>query len=169
MIRARLATQQLYARENAGVFATKFLTKSMISVVFCVGSAVWAQAQDAQQNSTGETETTTTQTSRDNTNPSRTTESHSKSGNQTVDARRVEVLGNDGRYRPDYDTETETVRVDDTTTRTVVRTYTSECKWTKETSGSNRSGNTNHSKWRWSDGTHNLEFRCEWEASSRTA
>ena len=60
-------------RENAGVFATKFLTKSMISVVFCVGSAVWAQAQDTQQNSTGETETTTTQTSRDNTNPSRTT------------------------------------------------------------------------------------------------
>ena len=111
-------------RENAGVFATKFLTKSMISVVFCVGSAVWAQAQDTQQNSTGETETTTTQTSRDNTNPSRTTESHSKSGNQTVDTRKVEVLGNDGRYRPDYDAETETVRVDDTTTRTVVRSYT---------------------------------------------
>jgi len=111
-------------RENAGVFATKFLTKSMISVVFFVGSAVWAQVQDAQQNSTGEAETTTTQTSRDNTNPSRTTESHSKSGNQTVDTRRVEVLGNDGRYRPDSDTETETVRVDDTTTRTVVRTYT---------------------------------------------
>ena len=111
-------------RENAGVFATKFLTKSMISVVFCVGSAFWAQAQDAQQNSTGETATTTTQTSVANTNPSRTTESQSKSGNQTVDTRRVEVLGNDGRYRPDSDTETETVRVDDTTTRTVVRTYT---------------------------------------------
>ncbi|MGA7919301.1 MAG: hypothetical protein WCA38_06475 [Candidatus Acidiferrales bacterium] len=111
-------------RENAGVFATKFLTKSMIAVVFCIGSAVWAQAQDAQQNSTGETATTTTQTSVANTNPSRTTESQSKSGNQTVDTRRVEVLGNDGRYRPDSDTETETVRVDDNTTRTVVRIYT---------------------------------------------
>ena len=59
----------------------------------------------------------------ENTNPSRTTQSHTKSGNRTVDKQRVEVLGLDGQYRPDSETETETVRVDDTTTRTVVRTY----------------------------------------------
>lgn len=105
------------------VFATKLLIKSMITTLLCAGSAVWAQAQDAQQNNTNETETTTTQTSQDNVNPSRVTESQSKSNHQTVDKRTVEVLGPDGRYRPDSDTETETVRVDDTTTRTVVRTY----------------------------------------------
>ncbi len=35
----------------------------------------------------------------------------------------MEVLGPDGRYQPSFDTETETVQVNDTTTRTVVRTY----------------------------------------------
>jgi len=35
----------------------------------------------------------------------------------------VEVLGSDGRYQPYYDTETETVQVNASTTRTVVREY----------------------------------------------
>ena len=35
----------------------------------------------------------------------------------------MEVLGPNGRYQPDSETEKETVRVNDTTTRTVVRTY----------------------------------------------
>ena len=52
-------------------------------------------------------------------------ESHSRSGNRSVDKQRVEVLGPDGRYQPDSDTERETIKVDDTTTRTVERTY----KW----------------------------------------
>jgi len=107
-----------------GVFTTKLFTKSIISVVLCVVPAVWAQAPDAQQNSTGETAATTTQISQDNVNPFRTTDSQYRSGNQTVDKRSVQVLGLDGRYRPDSDTETETVRVDDNTTRTVVRIYT---------------------------------------------
>jgi hypothetical protein len=98
-------------------------TNILISLVLCVGSAACAQAQDAQQNSRGESWTATTETSVANTNPSRTTECHSKSGNRSVDKQRVEVLGLDGRYRPDSETETETVRVDDTTTRTAVRTY----------------------------------------------
>ena len=33
------------------------------------------------------------------------------------------MLGTDGHYQPDSDTETETIHVDDSTTRTVVRTY----------------------------------------------
>jgi hypothetical protein len=40
-----------------------------------------------------------------------------------VDKKRAEVLGLDGRYQPDSDTETEAIQVDATTTRTVVRTY----------------------------------------------
>jgi hypothetical protein len=104
--------------------AAKLLLKSMISVVFCVGSAVCAQAaQDAQPKGTDESWTAATQTSVDNTNPFRTTESHANSGNRSVDKKRVEVLGPEGRYQPDSDTEKETVRVNATTTRTVVRTY----------------------------------------------
>jgi hypothetical protein len=108
---------------HVAVSATKLLTKSMVAMVLCVGTAVCAQAQDPQQSSSGESWTATTETSVANANPKRTTESHAKSGNRSVDKQRVEVLGLNGRYRPDSETETETVRVNDTTTRTVVRTY----------------------------------------------
>ena len=105
------------------VYATKLLIKSMISVVLFLGSAVCAQAQDPQPNSSAEAWTATTETSVANTNPSRTTESHAKPGNRSVDKQRVEVLGPDGQYQPDSETEKETVQVNTTTTRTVVRTY----------------------------------------------
>jgi hypothetical protein len=111
-------------RESQGAaFLTKLLITPMISVILCIGSAARAQAQDAQPNSVDESWTATTQTHVDNTNPLRTTESHSKSGNRSVDKQTVEVLGPDGRYQPGSDTETETVQVNATTTRTVVRTY----------------------------------------------
>ena len=110
-------------RENrVAVSATNLLLTSMISAILCAGSAVCAEAQDAQPN-TNESWTATTQTSADNASPSRTTESHVKSGNRTVDKQRMEVLGPDGRYQPDSDTEKETIEVNATTTRTVVRTY----------------------------------------------
>ncbi len=101
------------------------LFKWMIFLTLCAGSAVCAQAQDARANTADESWTATTQTSIDNTNPLRTTESHTRSGNRSVDKQKVEVLGTDGGYRPDHEIETETIRVNDTTTRTVVRTY----KW----------------------------------------
>jgi len=110
-------------RENRiAVSATNLLLTSMISAILCAGSIVCAEAQDAQPN-TNESWTATTQTSADNASPSRTTESHVKSGNRTVDKQRMEVLGPDGRYQPDSDTEKETIEVNATTTRTVVRTY----------------------------------------------
>jgi len=105
------------------VSANRLLVISMISVILCVGLPVSAQAQEAQSNDTNESWTATAQTSGDNANPSRTMESHTKSGNRSLDKTRAEVLGLDGRYQPDSDTETETIQVDATTTRTVVRTY----------------------------------------------
>ena len=110
-------------KHRVGVFATTLLAYSIFSVILCVGSAVCVRAQDAQANKTDESWTTTTQTSVDHANPSRTLESHSKSDNRSVDKQRVEVLGSDGRYQPYYDTETETIQVNATTTRTVVREY----------------------------------------------
>jgi hypothetical protein len=114
----------LSKREDlATAFPTKLLITPMISVILCIGSAARAQAQDAQPKSVDESWTATTQTHVDNTTPLRTTESHAKSGNRSVDKQMVEVLGPDGRYQPGSDTETETIHINATTTRTVVRTY----------------------------------------------
>jgi hypothetical protein len=106
-----------------GVSATGLLVKLMFPVILCASSVIRVQAQDAQANKTDESWTATTQTSTDHANPSRTLESHSKSDNRSVDKQRVEVLGSDGRYQPYYDTETETIQLNATTTRTVVREY----------------------------------------------
>jgi hypothetical protein len=103
--------------------STKFLIKSMIYVIFCVVAAVCAQAQDAQPNNTYESWTATSQTSVNNTSPSRTTDSHVRSGNQSVDRQIVEALGPNGRYEHSIETEKETIHVNASTTRTVVRTY----------------------------------------------
>jgi hypothetical protein len=103
--------------------ATKLLIKSTISVILCIGSVISAQGQDAQPNNANESWTVTTQTSVDNTSPTRTQESHATSGNRNVDKQIVEVLGANGRYQPDYETDKETVQIDATTTRTLERTY----------------------------------------------
>lgn len=103
--------------------ARRLWMRSILSVSLCVGAAVCVQAQAAQQNSTEESWTATKNIAEANANPSRTIESHNKSGNRTVDKQRLEVLGPDAQYRPSSETEAETVQVDAMTTRTVVRTY----------------------------------------------
>jgi hypothetical protein len=102
---------------------TKLLLRSILAGAFCVGSTVCVQAQNSQQSGGDESSTTTRDTTGQYANPSRTTESHTKSGNRTVDKQRMEFLGPNGGYQPAVETETETVEVDGTTTRTVVRTY----------------------------------------------
>ena len=105
--------------------ATTTWVKTTILVLLFTTSAACVHAQDNHPNSTEETWTTSSTQSSMDTNPLRTSESHSKSGNRSVDKQRVEVLGTDGKYVPDYEVETETIAVDATTTRTIVRTY----KW----------------------------------------
>jgi hypothetical protein len=111
-----------HSKAESQVAVSRVLINWIISVILCGGAAVSAQAQDAQANSSDESWTATTENSVSNAIPSRTTQSHSKSGNRSVDKQRVEVLGPNG-YQPDSETEKETVRVNATTTRTVVRTY----------------------------------------------
>ena len=94
----------------------------MISATLFVAAAVSVQAQDAQK-SGDESWTKTTEKAEQNITPSRTTESHTKSGNRAVDKQKVEVMGTNGRYQPFLETETETIQVDAANTRTVVRTY----------------------------------------------
>jgi hypothetical protein len=93
----------------------------LVSAVF--PSVVCAQEQGVQTNNANESWTATTQTSVVNYNPLRTTESHAKSGNRSVDRLRVEEVGLNGGYQPEYETEKETVQVNTATTRTVTRTY----------------------------------------------
>jgi hypothetical protein len=102
----------------------RILMKTLVVVVLGVSSFVVARAQDSPSNKGDESWTTTAESKVENLNPVRTTESHTKSGNRSVDKQRVEVLGPDGHYQPNSDTETETIHENDSTTRTVVRTYT---------------------------------------------
>jgi hypothetical protein len=106
------------------VQATRLLLRAMMAAVFCVGSAVCVRGQSAQPTGGDESWTKTTEVAPQYANPARTTESHTKSGNRTVDKQRTEVRGVNGGYQPASETETETVQVDGATTRTVVRSYT---------------------------------------------
>jgi hypothetical protein len=99
------------------------LLKSILAAAFCVAGVVCVQAQNPQQSGGDESSTTTRDTTPQYANSSRTRESHTKSGNRTVDKQRIEFLGPNGGYQPASETETETVQVDATTTRTVVRSY----------------------------------------------
>lgn len=101
--------------------ASWFYTCILLSAILLAAPCLWAQPQTAAPNS-DKSRTATSQTSGTNT-ASRTTESHNKSGDRTVDKKSVELRGADGSYQPYLDTETETVQVNATTTRTVVRTY----------------------------------------------
>jgi len=93
-----------------------------VCVIFLVCTTV-TLAQTASQNDTAQSWTVTTQTAASSSNPARTTESHTKSGNRTFDKKSVEVLNFDGKYEPYYEVETETVQENASTIRSVARTY----------------------------------------------
>jgi len=79
----------------------------------------WAQSGgDPNQSWTATTDST------DATSGAQTrrTESHKESGNRRVDTQSTQIYRS-GRYEPLQDVETETVKVNATTTRTVVRTF----------------------------------------------
>jgi hypothetical protein len=111
------------AHENVRIHIAKLLLKVIIAAAVCVAGAVCVQAQNPQPSGGDESWTKTTENAPQYANSSRTTESHTKSGNRTVGKQRMEFLGPNGGYQPAVETETETVEVDATTTRTVVRTY----------------------------------------------
>lgn len=110
----------------------RLFVKPLLVIVLCVGPFAVAQAQDSQSNKGDESWTTTSESKTENANPARTMESHTKSGNRSIDKQRTEVLGPDGHYQPASDTETETIQVNDSTTRTVVRAYTWDANGRKQ-------------------------------------
>lgn len=98
-----------------------WLTESVL--FFCVLSpSMRAQTSDAQTTES-KSWTAVTESHTADANPTRTTESYSQSGKDSVDRQSVERLGTDGHFEPYFDIEKESVQVNDTTIRTVERTF----------------------------------------------
>ena len=94
-------------------------------LVYALLSLTLAAAQTSDSdNSKKDQSWTATSDSQDSSLGSRTrkTESHSKNGNRTVDRQSVEILRS-GSYEPLQDIEKESVQVNATTSRTVVRIF----------------------------------------------
>jgi hypothetical protein len=98
---------------------------SVLAIAVCLysGGSLWAQTSDSNSGDTNKSWTTTTESQAEGVNPTRTTESHTQSGNRTVDRQSVERHGPDGHFEPFQDIETETVKVDAHTMRTVTRAF----------------------------------------------
>src|SRR5215470_7041042 len=100
---------------------TSFELKAVALTTFLATSSVLCTAQ-ATQASSDQSWTASTQRAANNTNPARTTETHTKIGNRVIDKKTVEVLGPTGQYQPYSQTETETIQ-ENNTTRSIVRSY----------------------------------------------
>lgn len=100
-----------------------FMRFIMSVVVFCMLIPSLCAQTSGSQPTESASWTTITESHTVDTNPMRTTESHRQSDKGTVDSQSVERLGADGHYESFYDIEKESARVNDTTIRTVERTF----------------------------------------------
>jgi hypothetical protein len=98
-----------------------------IVAYFCSSLALCAQTSNSQAADSSQSApanwTSTTESRDANEDPIRTTESHTQSGNRTLDDQSVQRRGSDGSFEPYQDIEKETVQVDPTTVRTITRTF----------------------------------------------
>src|ERR1039458_3990251 len=94
-----------------------------IAAYFCCSLAVWAQTSDSQSGQANKSWTTTTESNGETAEPLRTIETHTQSGNRTLDKQLVQRRAMDGGFVPYQDIEKETVQVDDATVRTTTRTF----------------------------------------------
>jgi len=101
--------REYFARIVAGLAST-FLALALSASAQTPDAAnqSWTATSDSQDSSAG--------------SRSRKTESHSQNGNRTVDKQSVEILRS-GSYEPYQDIEKESVQVNATTWRTIVRTF----------------------------------------------
>ncbi len=95
--------------------------------VLLVPARALAQTQSGSDSSSADTnrswKSTTQQQMPGSTNPTRTSESHTETGDRTVDTQSTEHMGMYGRYEPYQDVQKETVKVNATTTRSIERTF----------------------------------------------
>jgi hypothetical protein len=96
--------------------------RSAISVSLVSGFA-FSQTSDSQTGEANKSWTSTTDLQSNGANPTRTTESHTQSGNRTLDNQSVQRRGSNGQFEPYQDIEKETVKVNASTVRTTTRTF----------------------------------------------
>jgi hypothetical protein len=103
----------------------RFTLTMLLAIAACLVSSLvlWAQSSDSPAPDATQSWTATTDLNSNNTNPTRTTASHTQSGNRTLDTHSLQRRGSDGQFEPYQDIETETVKVNSTTTRTTTRTF----------------------------------------------
>jgi hypothetical protein len=99
-----------------------YLMLFAIGAYLCSSLALWAQTPDSKTGDANKSWTATTESQNDNVNPTRTIESHTQSGNRTVDKKSVQRRLA-GRFEPYQDIEKETVQVDANTVRTTTRSF----------------------------------------------
>ena len=118
-----------------GTIRTGFLRSSAVGVrllmllaisahiCLCSAIALSAQTSGSPTDDASTSRTDTIESLGGNVNPTRTVESHTQSGNRTVDNRSIQRLGASGNFEPYQDIETETVKVNATTVRTTTRAF----------------------------------------------
>jgi len=84
---------------------------------------LWAQTSDPPSSDATNSWRATTESRSGDINPTRTVESHTQSGNRTLDKQSLQRRGPDGQFEPYQDVEKETVQLDATSVRTITRTF----------------------------------------------
>jgi hypothetical protein len=103
-------------------FRKRLLVHQLVGVlIIWLATSISSLAQTSE--AADESWTSVSQNSTANANPYRTTESHVKSGNRTLDKKTVEALGSDGAYQLSYRIETEIIQESPTLTKSITRTY----------------------------------------------
>ena len=106
----------------------------LLAIAACLASspALWAQTSSSQTDEAKESWTATTESHSDYAEPLRTIESHTQSGNRTLDKQSVQRRGADGHFEPYQDIEKETVQVDAATVRVTIRTFNRDADGAKK-------------------------------------
>jgi|SRR5271166_112591 len=112
---------------NHGCRALSVVAFGCVLVVigaYCFCPSVLAQTPDSRTaDEPTKPWTATTDLKSSDANPTRIIESHSQSGNRTLDKRTVQIRGFDGHFENYLDIETETLQLDPTTVRTATRIF----------------------------------------------
>jgi len=91
---------------------------------YCLCPSAFAQTSDSRAAAEPtKSWTATTDLKGNNVNSERIIESHSQTGNRTLEERSVQIRGSDEHFEPYEDIENETLQVDTTTMRTTTRTF----------------------------------------------
>jgi len=94
-----------------------------IGTYFSCSPALWSQTSGSAAGDAANSWTATTESQNGNINPTRTIESHTQSGNRTLDKQSLQRRGADGQFEPYQEIEKETVQLDATSVRTITRTF----------------------------------------------